>query len=141
MLLLHGASSMASVSHRLKGKPKNSSLLEMSPVSKLFFLPALIRQLQGSKSFHSLLLFLSLGTFFPKIYQVSKASATGIAERGNCLVQLLGLLFYVENVLIWAGANQEIPKSWRWPHYKQFNQPQMSLRYPNREHMVLEIMR
>lgn len=43
MLLLHGASSMASVSHKLKGKPKNSSSLEISPVSKLFLLPALIR--------------------------------------------------------------------------------------------------
>lgn len=93
--------------------------------------------------FQVLLLFFSFGTFFLTIDKVSKASAFKIPERGNYLGQLLegGLLFYVENVLIWAGASQEIPKSWRWPRYKEFNQAQMALCYQNREHMVLEIMR
>lgn len=90
MLLLHEASSMASVSHKLKGKPKNSSSLEISPPSKLFLLPALIRQLQGSKRFHILLLLFSFGTFFPTIYGVPKGSTFEFAERGNCLGQLLG---------------------------------------------------
>lgn len=80
MLLLHEASSTASVSRQLKGKTQNSSSLEISTIPKLLLLLTLIRQLQGSKRFHFLLLFLNFGTFFSTIFEVPEASAFEIAE-------------------------------------------------------------